>query len=397
MDILNNTMTVEDFILLIGDDFPLLKQYKDTIQDPVWHAEGDVHIHTDMVLAETYELINTHDLDRKSAQVLVLAALFHDYGKPLSTKPVEIKGEEKIAAPHHEELGASRLLFCKPPFELSQSDWMRVLNLVAYHHIPKRLVVKDLGKNEYFKLTRRVKDIELLYLLEVADMKGRTCKDKDKQIEILEIFKMFCIEYQVWDQNPYAGCIGMVKEKFPDHANPEWIASQMASRFEDGQIHMLEEEIARAYQYKDSQCHLVIMCSLPGAGKSTLVKNDYKGYEVISLDEIRDEIAKCRSIQSLNDDVARVGHERLREALRARKNIVWDATTYRKDFRSKVAQLGFDYKAFVEIVFMHKPLDVIFAQNDSRKHAVPKEAMLSIIDAFQKPDIDECHELKIVM
>lgn len=396
MDILKEKMTVSKFISLIGDEFPLLSKYKDTIQDPVWHAEGNVEIHTDMVLSEVYEIIEKHSLKKESAKILILAALFHDYGKPLSTKPIEIKGEEKIGAPNHEEIGASKLLFKNPPLETSQEDWMRVIELVAYHHLPKLLVVKDMGKNEYCKLTRRVKNIDLLYFLEVADMKGRTCNDKEKQLEILEIFKMFCHEYDVWDKDPYAHNLQMVKDKFPNQIHPEWIASQMASRFEDGQIHMLEEELSRAYQYKDAQCHLVMMCSLPGSGKSTYVKKHFPNYYIISLDEIREEVAKSRAIQKFDDEVVRIAHARLKDALRERKNIIWDATNFRKDFRSKIAQLGYNYKAFVEIVFISKPLEVILRQNKGREHVVPMNAMNNMIESFQRPDIDECHELKVV-
>lgn len=396
MNILTKKMTVSDFISLIGDEFPLLKEYKETIQDDEWHAEGDVHIHTDMVLDESYKLITEHPMDDKEATILILAALFHDYGKPLSTKPVEINGKERIGAPNHEEIGASRLLFSNPPFNISQDDWCMVLELVAYHHIPKKLVVRDLGKSEYCKLTRRVQSIKLLYFLEVADMKGRLCSDKDRQLEIMELFKMFCIEYGIWDDNPYAKNIDMVKAKFPSYLNPSWIAAQMSSRYEDGQIHMLEEELSRAYNYMEHQNHLVILCSLPGSGKSTYIQENFKGYEVISLDEIREKIAKCRSNQNFDLEVVRAAHDKLKELMRNRVNVVWDATNFRKDFRGKIAQIGFNYKAFVEIVFINRPIDVILKQNKKRTHVVPYNAIDNQIKLFQKPDIDECHKLTVI-
>ena len=57
-----NTPNVDDCIAHLGDIFPLLKEYKNTIQDPVWHAEGDVHIHTDMVLTELYKLLELKEI-----------------------------------------------------------------------------------------------------------------------------------------------------------------------------------------------------------------------------------------------------------------------------------------------------------------------------------------------
>jgi len=59
-----NTPNVDDCIAHLGDIFPLLKEYKNTIQDPVWHAEGDVHIHTDMVLTELYKLLESKEWER---------------------------------------------------------------------------------------------------------------------------------------------------------------------------------------------------------------------------------------------------------------------------------------------------------------------------------------------
>jgi predicted kinase len=397
MDILSKRMTVEDFISLLGDEFPLLKEYESTEQEPLWHAEGNVLIHTNMVMSEAYQLIEEKSIDDESAIILILAALFHDYGKPISTKLVLVKDVERTGAPNHEEKGASLLLFCKPPLSINQEVWGRVLELVAYHHIPKQLVVREAGIQEYAKLTRRVKDIKLLYLLEVADMRGRICPDRDLQLEIMELFKLFCIEYNVWNEDPYKDSLSLVVQKFPEYKNPRWIACQMASRYEDGQIHMLEEELSRAYGYMDSQSHLVVMCGLPGSGKSTYIKENFANYEIVSLDEIREELAKCRTDQSFDEDVVRLAHVKLKDLLRLKKNIIWDATNFRKDFRSKICQMGYNYKAFVEIVFIHKTLELILKQNKARTHVVPYEAIKNQILTFQRPDIDECHELTVVI
>lgn len=396
MDILTNKMNVEGFISLFGDEFPLLKEYKITEQDSIWHSEGSVHIHTNMVIAETYKIVEENSLNEISSKILILAALFHDYGKPLSTKPVIIKEIERIGAPGHEDIGASRLLFCDPPLDFTQEEWGRVIELVAYHHIPKQLVVRNMGANEYCKLTRRVYDLELLYFLEVADMNGRICPDKSEQLDIMEMFKMFCLEYNVWGQDPYKDNLSLVSNKFPNYETPMWLVYQMSSRYEDGQIHMLEEELSRAYGYMGQQSHLVIMCGLPGSGKSTYIENHFSGYEVISLDEIREKLANCRSVQSFDLDVVRLAHKKLKDLLRLKKNIIWDATNFRKDFRSKICQQGYNYKAFVEIVFFHKPLSLILKQNKSRKHVVPHEAIENQVKMFQKPDIDECHTLTTV-
>src|SRR5262245_41138490 len=53
-------------------------------QDPVAHPEGDVFIHTGMVLDEARKLID--DLPRPKQIAVMLAALCHDFAKPYTTK-----------------------------------------------------------------------------------------------------------------------------------------------------------------------------------------------------------------------------------------------------------------------------------------------------------------------
>lgn len=398
MDIFQQKLTVEGFIAKSGNKYPLLAEFKNTEQDPDWHSEGNVQIHTDMVIDEAYQIADEYNLTEKRAKILIYAALFHDYGKPLTTQEVEIKDKIRIGAPRHEEIGASLLFFLDPPSELSQDEWLEVIQLVAYHHIPKKLVVKDAKASEYAKLTRRVLDIELLYLLEVADMTGRTCSDKQDQLDIMEMFKLCAIEHGIWGENPYSDNLAMVKSEFPDYEFPERIAEQMASRYEDGQIFMLEEELQRAYNYISSQSHLVVLCGLPGCGKSTYTKEHFegKGYEVISLDSIRENHFGSRAKQCSNDEVVRIAHQELKVLLRERKNIIWDATNFRKDFRSKICQLGFDYKAFVDLRVFHRPESVILRQNASRTHKVPVEVIKEQISLFQLPDIDESHAISFI-
>lgn len=393
--------TVDDFIKSIGKDFPALSRLVDTPQDSEWHAEGNVHIHTDMVLTEAYRLIESDccHLTEDRAKKLILSALFHDYGKPFTTGEFEMDGKVRIGAPRHEELGAAMLFFCDPPFGLSQTDWLDVVQLCAYHHIPKRLVVKNMGGNEFTKLSRKVRDVELLYWLEIADFKGRTASDESTQLEHLELFQMMAQEYGMFSKDPYAGIPTMVRDKFPelDKSAMRRVSEQIISRYEDGQIFMFEEELAKAYEYKDTQSHVVMMCGLPGSGKSTFIQNEFDDkYEIISLDLIREELSKNRSHQANNGLVVNVARERLKEHLRNKKNVVWDATNFRRDFRRKIAQLAYNYGAYVEIILMHTSLSQVLLNNKNRVHSVPMEVIENQCVSFQLPDIDEAHSLRVV-
>ena len=153
---------VEEFCELWGKDIPLLNELKYTAQDEHWHAEGDVHIHTDMVLDEIYDICEEVHFSDERKVTLVLAALFHDICKPLCTIEKEINGEVRLTCPRHEEKGrhylATRLMAFDLPYEII---W-NVMALVGNHQYPRHLVVDNAGIEVYKRLSRRV-DLELLY------------------------------------------------------------------------------------------------------------------------------------------------------------------------------------------------------------------------------------------
>ena len=63
--------------------FPELEALVDSPQEPEWHPEGDVWVHTLLVIDRARELID--DLERPRQIVLMLGAVCHDFGKPATT------------------------------------------------------------------------------------------------------------------------------------------------------------------------------------------------------------------------------------------------------------------------------------------------------------------------
>ncbi|MAW98057.1 MAG: hypothetical protein CMN72_00005 [Sphingomonas sp.] len=398
-DILEQEIDCGKIIEIFGDQYPLFKQFVTTQQDPEWHAEGNVLVHTNMVIKEAYRLTKNESshLSNREKVILILSACFHDYAKPLCTQYREIKGKERVVAPNHEFRGASLLFNLDPPLDLEPADWLSVIQLTAYHHIPKLLVIKNKPKKDYFRLSRQVPSMELIYYLEMADMLGRTCNDKQDQIEILELFKIEASELGIWNSDPYNEFINTIKENFPCQADEfhQRVLEHAKIHLEEERIHMLEEEIPIAYNYME-QPHVVILCGIAGSGKSTWANNNKTDYYHIEMDKIRDELSKGRSNQSNNSEVLRVAHEKLKCALRERKNVLWDATNYRYDFRKRIIETSVAYGAFTEIIVFQKPLSRLLKDNKSRKHSVPEEAINSMVLKFQMPEIGEAHKLTIM-
>ena len=90
LDLLNSggSPSLSLFMEMWGEQIPLLMQVHETPQDPEWHGEGDVGIHTDMVLSEIYEMLRKEAKHITGIQrvALILGAVFHDIAKPLTTR-----------------------------------------------------------------------------------------------------------------------------------------------------------------------------------------------------------------------------------------------------------------------------------------------------------------------
>lgn len=398
------TPPMGQFIEALGGLIPQLHELRDTPQDPGWHAEGNVEIHTGMVLDELYEALARapHDatVQGRRRTALVLGAALHDIAKPATTREMEIQGVVRTAAPRHELMGRSMLI---PPLLELGLDWRtleRVVDLVGYHVSPKRLVVKARERGSYLRLARAA-DPELLYLLELADMRGRECEDRDTQIEHIEMFRLFAREHRAWrhfgDDAPgwrafYAESLEQLPASTRDLSHAQFVDDLCA-----GLISTPEEGIARSYRHREGHPELVVTVGPSGSGKSTFVERHLEDHEAIQLDEIRAELGS-RSDQSNNARVVKIGRKRLREALGHRRKIVWDATNLRRDYRDAITSIARNYGALVTLVCFPRSLAQIQRRNRDRDRdtAVPPALLRRQLEIMQWPEADEAHRRLIL-
>ena len=78
--------------------FPELEALVGVPQDPQWHPEGDVWVHTLMVVDRAAEL-RTYEPGRD--ELLMFGALCHDLGKPATTERID----GRIRSRNHESRG----------------------------------------------------------------------------------------------------------------------------------------------------------------------------------------------------------------------------------------------------------------------------------------------------
>ena len=142
-------------------------------QEPEWHPEGDVWVHTLMVIDEARQRIA--GLDRGPALAMMLGAITHDFGKPMTTAVID----GRIRSPGHEEAGvapATSFLDRLNVHSFGGFDVRHaVLGLVAHHLKPSafKKAQTPVSDGAFRRLAQKV-DLELLALLAKADCHGRT-------------------------------------------------------------------------------------------------------------------------------------------------------------------------------------------------------------------------------
>jgi tRNA nucleotidyltransferase (CCA-adding enzyme) len=154
--------------------FPELQSLVGVPQEPEWHPEGDVDIHTMMVADEARKLID--DLPYEKQVTVMLAAIAHDFGKPPTTAFFD--GRWRSHA--HDEAGVEptisfldRLgIYTLNGFDVRE----QVIQLVKYHLKPGEFYKAEskapVGDGAFRRLARKVEP-DLLYRVAKADSLGR--------------------------------------------------------------------------------------------------------------------------------------------------------------------------------------------------------------------------------
>jgi len=166
--------------------FPELRALIGCPQEAEWHPEGDVWVHTLMVVDQARQRID--GLDRGRAAAIMLSALCHDLGKPSTTALVE----GRIRSLGHEEAGvppATNLLDRLNVQTLDGYDVRRTVLGVTAHHLKPGAFMKlpnPAGDGAFRRLAQKV-DLEMLAVVAKADCMGRggsfDCSAMDAFIE----------------------------------------------------------------------------------------------------------------------------------------------------------------------------------------------------------------------
>ena len=152
--------------------FPELQALSGCPQEPEWHPEGDVWVHTLQVVDQARTRID--DLDHPRQIAIMLGAVCHDLGKPATTAVID----GRIRSMDHEEQGVPPTHALLDRLNVHSLDGydvrQQVVGLVAQHLKPGSWfkVRDEVGDGAFRRLAHKV-DLELLARVAKSDCLGR--------------------------------------------------------------------------------------------------------------------------------------------------------------------------------------------------------------------------------
>jgi tRNA nucleotidyltransferase (CCA-adding enzyme) len=169
----------------LGATFPELEALASTPQDPEWHPEGDVWVHTLMVVDAAAAIAHRGgwDLDEHERTHVLLGALLHDLGKALTTDTVLKDGRRRIVSPRHEAEGEPPARAVLGRLSFGEATERAVVAIVRWHLSPGALFYAlergELDDRAYTnavrKVLKRIHPVRWQVLLAAceADWRGR--------------------------------------------------------------------------------------------------------------------------------------------------------------------------------------------------------------------------------
>lgn len=329
----------------------------DCPQSPIYHGEGNVGIHTEMVVEALLQLPEYSDLSEEEKALLLAACIFHDVAKPVCT----ITEDGRIKSPRHAKVGEkmTREILWEEDFVTREL----ICSLVRLHGLPLWCLEKENPWSAVIASSLRVPN-KLLYIFAKADVLGRICSDRNELLERIEYFKFFCLENN---------CFEKAYSFENDH-----------SRFH----YFLNNEKYPASLYDDTQFELVLMSGLPGSGKDTYVKDMDR--PVISLDNIRQALKVSHGDKKGQGRVVQYALEQAKKFSASQQSFIWNSTNLSADIRAKLIRKLSVYKPAVKIVYVETSLENIYAR---RKEIIPRHKLDKMIHLLDMPQWTEVHEL----
>jgi tRNA nucleotidyltransferase (CCA-adding enzyme) len=168
---------IAEYLAATGWDvhFPEIAKLAGTPQDPEWHPEGDVGVHTMFVVNAAARIAEREGLEGDDRAVLLFSALAHDFAKPATTMLRERDGRMRWSSWGHEPDGGPMARAFLERISIKASIIDQVVPLVENHLASTTLAKHGVTPRAIRRLATRLApaSIERLVHLIEADHSGR--------------------------------------------------------------------------------------------------------------------------------------------------------------------------------------------------------------------------------
>lgn len=342
------------------------KDMMSCLQNPKYHSEGNVWVHTLLVCEKLQQLEDYQELGETDREILEWACLLHDVGKPRTTV-VDEKGE--IVSNHHGSTGTVMARRIMADIEVPFSIRERACNLIRWHMKPRK--IEDAEDTAYYVIfTSCLCENRLLYILSKADVMGRI-PTYTIDIQWIDLWKEECNRFNCFSvpykfENDHARLIFYLKKTFQPYYKP----------------------------FMKDMFDVYMFCGLPGTGKTWWAKNRMGHLPLVELDMAREEL----DVKPLEDEgrVFQLTKKMCKHHMKSRTSFVFSAVNSLKVTRQRWSSLFIGYGAKINIVYLERPLKTVFKQNKERERPVPENVILSMRSRLEVPNWDECHSLELM-
>ncbi len=357
-----------------------LQSLYNTQQEPYAHAEGNVGIHTQLVLEQIEKQIYKHsNLDPIIARA---SALFHDIGKPQTTKTTQ---QGRIAAPGHDVKGAelANLTMAENPHlvKLSREQKAAIKTLIREHMWGYN--IENVSKGAMLRLTQLVHP-QHLWSLWQADVKGRECANKTELLERLDYAQEYMIEHGagIFRPQPY-----LYEACELGGWDPDNIHLSVKRELLRGVITGTITNISQAYAYISERSirrkgKIIYMVGLPGVGKSTLGKQmaQENGWTHLTYDTPRKRDRRMLAANNWNA---------IKTGLTNQETLIVDATHLERKSRDPLIAIATQYRSKLVAVSYDIDTQLSIQAQTARQASVPTTVIKNMAAKYRHPTCDE--------